>query len=429
MELDLDAVSIPELIDHGLAMVRERASGHGISLERVIEPEVDTALADELKLKQVIVNLLSNAVKFTPDGGAVTVTARRVDAEVQISVRDTGIGIAAAEQTRVFEAFQRGGRAARTSTEGTGLGLTLSKRIVDLHGGRLWMDSEPGVGSTFSFAIPVEPASAPPDDQPAEPSEPVAAMDGGMGSVLVVEDDRRSADLLRVYLEDAGYAVSIARDGVEGLELAGRLRPAAVILDILLPRLNGWDLLARLKGDPATAEIPVVIVSMTDDQGAGFALGATDYLVKPVDRAHLLGAMSRCVSPRGEQRTLVAIDDDPVDLDLLEAVLAPEGWRVVRATGGEEGVRVVRKERPAVVVLDLLMPTSTASRSSNSCAPTARRRRPGGRADVEGDVARRSRAARRPDQFPGAEGDLPAGRARRARRPRGRLALPEVEAT
>jgi CheY-like chemotaxis protein len=200
------------------------------------------------------------------------------------------------------------------------------------------------------------PASAPRDDRPAEPSEPVAASDGGMGSVLVVEDDRRSADLLRVYLEGAGYAVSIARDGVEGLELAGRLRPAAVILDILLPRLNGWDLLARLKGDPATAEIPVVIVSMTDDQGAGFALGATDYLVKPVDRAHLLGAMSRCVSPRREQRTLVAIDDDPVDLDLLEAVLAPEGWRVVRATGGEEGVRVVRKERPAVVVLDLLMP-------------------------------------------------------------------------
>ena len=177
-----------------------------------------------------------------------------------------------------------------------------------------------------------------------------------MGSVLVVEDDRRSADLLRVYLEDAGYAVSIARDGVEGLELAGRLHPAAVILDILLPRLNGWDLLAQLKSDPATSEIPVVIVSMTDEQGAGFALGATDYLVKPVDRARLLGAMSRCVSPRRERRTLVAIDDDPVDLDLLEAVLAPEGWRVVRATGGEEGVRVVRKERPAVVVLDLLMP-------------------------------------------------------------------------
>ena len=356
MELDLDAVSIPELIAHGLAMVRERAVGHGISLAREVGDEVDTAVADELKLKQVFVNLLSNAVKFTPDGGAVTVTARRVDDEVQVSVSDTGIGIAAAEQERVFEAFQRGGRAARTSTEGTGLGLTLSKRIIDLHGGRLWMESEPGVGSTFSFSIPLDPGSDAPGDRPAEPSEPAAVPGDGRAGVLVVEDDRRSADLLRVYLEDAGYAVSIARDGVEGLELAGRLHPAAVILDILLPRLNGWDLLAQLKSDPATSDIPVVIVSMTDEQGAGFALGAADFLVKPVDRTRLLSALSRCVSPPREPRTLVAIDDDPVDLDLLEATLAPEGWRVVRASGGEEGVRAVRKERPAVVVLDLLMP-------------------------------------------------------------------------
>ena len=353
MELDLDAVSLTDLIEHGLAMVRGRAGEHGISLSCDVDPELGTALADELKLKQVIVNLLSNAVKFTPDGGAVAATARRVGTEAQVSVRDTGIGIAPAEQDRIFEAFQRGGRAARTSTEGTGLGLTLSKRIVDLHGGRLWMESEPGVGSTFSFSIPLEPASAPAADRPPEP---VAAPSDGKDNVLVVEDDRRSADLLRVYLEDGGYAVSIARDGVEGLELAGRLHPVAVILDILLPRLNGWDLLAQLKSDPATSDIPVVIVSMTDEQGAGFALGASDYLVKPVERARLLDALSRCVPPRGERRTLVAIDDDPVDLDLLEAVLAPEGWRVVRATGGEAGVRAVRRERPAVVVLDLLMP-------------------------------------------------------------------------
>jgi signal transduction histidine kinase/CheY-like chemotaxis protein len=349
MELDLDAVSLTDLIDHGVAMVRGRAVGHGISLTCDVDPELGTAHADELKLKQVIVNLLSNAVKFTPDGGAVTATARRVGSEAQVSVRDTGIGIAPAEQDRIFEAFQRGGRAARTSTEGTGLGLTLSKRIVDLHGGRLWMESEPGVGSTFSFSIPLVPASAAAADSPAEPVD-------ATGSILVVDDDRRSADLLRVYLEDAGYAVSVARDGIEGLELAGRLHPEAVILDILLPRLNGWDLLAQLKSDPATSDIPVVIVSMTDEQGAGFALGATDYLVKPVDRARLLDALSRCAPPQGERRTLVAIDDDPVDLDLLEAVLAPEGWRVVRATGGEAGVRAVRKERPAVVVLDLLMP-------------------------------------------------------------------------
>jgi signal transduction histidine kinase/CheY-like chemotaxis protein len=350
MELDLDPVSLAELIEHGVAMVRERAAHHGISLECDIEPTLGRTQADERKLKQVILNLLSNAVKFTPGGGSVTVDARRVGDEAHVRVRDTGIGIAADEQERIFEAFQRGGRAARTSTEGTGLGLTLSKRIVDLHGGRLWMESEPGVGSTFSFAIPLLPAVA-------ASAEPIAeAKAATSGSVLIVEDDDRSAALLRVYLENAGYAAAIARDGEEGLKLARRLEPAAVILDVLLPRLNGWEVLAQLKSDPATSAIPVVIVSMIDDQGAGFALGAADYLVKPVDAASLLDALGRCVAPRRDRRTLVAIDDDPVDLDLLEAVLAPEGWRVLRAGGGEEGIRVVRRVRPAVVVLDLLMP-------------------------------------------------------------------------
>ncbi len=350
MELDLEPVLLADMIEHGIAMVRERAARHRISLACYIEPSLGMAKADERKLKQVVLNLLSNAVKFTLDGGSVTVQARRVGDDAHVSVRDTGIGIADNEKDRIFEAFQRGGRAARTSTEGTGLGLTLSKRIVDLHGGRLWMVSELGVGSTFSFAIPMVPGSA----APAEPTPEAVPAAGG--SVLIVEDDHRSAGLLRVYMEDAGYAVAIARDGIEALDMVRRIAPAAVILDVLLPRLNGWEVVAQLKSDPATSAIPVVIVSMIDDQGAGYALGAADYLVKPVDRASLLDALARCVAPRRDRRTLVAIDDDPVDLDLLEAVLAPEGWDVLRASGGEEGVRVVRRVRPAVVVLDLLMP-------------------------------------------------------------------------
>jgi signal transduction histidine kinase/DNA-binding response OmpR family regulator len=349
MELDLDPVVLADLIEHGVAMVRERAASHGISLACEVDPSLGIVQGDERKLKQVILNLLSNAVKFTPDGGSVTIEARPVGQEAQVSVRDTGIGIADEETDRIFEAFQRGGREARASAEGTGLGLTLSKRIVDLHGGRLWMQSEVGVGSTFSFAIPLLPGPAVAEPTPA--AEPAAA-----GSVLIVEDDPRSAGLLRVYLEDVGYTVVIARDGLEGLELARRLEPAAVILDVLLPRVNGWEVLAQLKSDPATSAIPVVIVSMIDEQGAGFALGAADYLVKPVDRVSLLGALARCATLPGDRRTLVAIDDDPLDLDLLEAVLAPEGWNVLRASGGEEGIRVVRRVRPAVVVLDLLMP-------------------------------------------------------------------------
>ena len=357
MELDLGAVALPDAIEHGLAMVRERAGRHGISLERDIADDVGIVWADELKLRQVLLNLLSNAVKFTDDGGSVAITAGIVGEEAHVSVRDTGIGIAEGEQERIFEAFQRGGRTARSGSEGTGLGLTLSKRIVELHGGRIWMTSRLGAGSTFAFALPLRdaPATALPHDPEgglaqAAPAHPPA------GTIVVIEDDRHSADLLTLYLEGAGFEVAVAADGVEGLELVRRLRPRAVILDVRLPRLDGWDVLAGLKADPATASLPVVMVSMIDEKGRGFALGAAEYLVKPVDREQVLDALARYAPARSDRKTIVVIDDDPVDLDLVEAVLTPEGYSVLRAAGGEEGVALVGSEHPAVVLLDLLMP-------------------------------------------------------------------------
>jgi signal transduction histidine kinase/CheY-like chemotaxis protein len=284
MELEPAAVSLPGLLENALAMVRERAARHGIAITLHVAPEVGVIWADELKLKQVVLNLLSNAVKFTPDGGSVDVQAKVSGAEAQVIVHDTGIGIDAADHDRIFEAFQRGGLEARS--EGTGLGLTLSKRIVELHGGRIWMTSRPGSGSTFGFAVPVS------QEVPEAVPEAVAA-ERDMETVLVVEDDQHSAELLTVYLEGAGYRVVVARDGVEGLEQARRLRPRAVVLDILLPRVDGWDLLARLKADPATADAPVVVVSMLDERGKGLALGAVEYLVKPVGREELLEALGR----------------------------------------------------------------------------------------------------------------------------------------
>jgi CheY-like chemotaxis protein len=289
MELEPAALSLPELLEQSLAMVRERAGRHGIALSLDVAPEVGVIWADELKLKQVVLNLLSNAVKFTPDGGSVDVRAEIAGDEAQVVVRDTGIGIAEVDQARIFEAFQRGGHRVRAGTEGTGLGLTLSKRIVELHGGRLWMTSSVGAGSTFGFAVPVRPSDAPAADEELE----AAAAERDMEAVLVVEDDPHSAELLSLYLEGAGYRVALARDGAEGLELARRLRPRAVVLDILLPRLDGWDLLARLKADPATADSPVVVVSMLDERGKGLALGAVEYLVKPVGREELIAALER----------------------------------------------------------------------------------------------------------------------------------------
>ena len=349
MELELGPVSLPDAIEHGLTMVRERAASHGITLELDVAPDVGIVWADELKVRQVLLNLLSNAVKFTGDGGTVAITARTVGDEVHVTVRDTGIGVPEPDQERIFEAFQRGGRTPRSGTEGTGLGLTLCKQIVELHGGRIWVTSRPGAGSTFAVALPLR-------HVPAAPPVRAPAQDEGSRSdtIAVIEDDRKSADLLRVYLEDAGFDVAMAADGVEGLELVRRLRPRAVILDVRLPRLDGWDVLAQLKADPATARLPVVIVSMIDEKGRGFALGAAEYLVKPVQREQVVVALERC--RRGDGQTVVVIDDDPTDLDLVEAVLSPEGYSVLRASGGEEGVALVAREHPAVVLVDLLMP-------------------------------------------------------------------------
>jgi signal transduction histidine kinase len=288
MTLEPTEFSLQEALGHGLALVRERAARHGIRLGLEVAPEVGLVRADELRIKQVIVNLLSNAVKFTPDGGRVEVRARTEGSEVLVTVADTGTGVAAADRERIFESFQQGGRRAST-TEGTGLGLTLSKRIVELHGGRIWVESELGVGSTFGFAIPAgvpAPAAGAVADDPGQAD--------GTGTVVVIDDDRRSIDLLTVYLEAAGLRVVSASDGRRGVELIRALKPAIVVLDILLPGLDGWQVLESLKADPATAAIPVVVVSILDERGRGLALGAAEYLVKPVSREGVLDALARC---------------------------------------------------------------------------------------------------------------------------------------
>ncbi|MCA1657395.1 MAG: response regulator, partial [Actinobacteria bacterium] len=281
MELEIAPLSLPELLEHGLGMVRQRAMEQHVALSLDVAPDVGVVWGDELKLKRVVLNLLTNAVKFTPDGGSVEVKAAVAGAEARVTVRDTGIGVAEEDQARIFETFQQGARTSRASSEGTGLGLTLSRQLVELHDGELWMTSRLGAGSTFGFSIPVVRPAAPapratPAEDPSEASDVEREQEQGM--ILLVEDDRRSAELLSLYLEDAGYRTVLARNGTEGLELAQRLRPRALILDIVLPGLDGWDLLARLKADATTASCPVLIVSILDQRGKGFAMGAADYL-------------------------------------------------------------------------------------------------------------------------------------------------------
>jgi CheY-like chemotaxis protein len=219
------------------------------------------------------------------------VAATREGGEVAVMVTDDGAGIPPEDRERIFESFQQGRRGAQ-SEEGTGLGLTLCRRIVALLGGRMWLETELGKGSTFGFTVPLIGAT------PA--AELAPRMDADLPLVVVVDDDRASLDLITAYLDGLGVRIALARDGVEGLELIRTLNPAAVVLDIRLPALDGWEVLARLRADIATREVPVVIVSILDEKHRGLALGAVDYLVKPVARDDLVGALRRvgAVSPR-----------------------------------------------------------------------------------------------------------------------------------
>ncbi len=281
MDMDYSTFELRPLLEDTVAMLRARAAIHDIALVVMVEEDIGPVHADELRLKQVILNLMTNAVKFTGDGGSVTLRAERTGSEVEITVSDSGIGVPEDDRERIFESFQQGGRGA-SREEGTGLGLTLSRRIVELLGGRMWLDSVVGEGSTFGFSIPGQGRGR--TGSPTSSTELV-------GEVVVIEDDRRSLDLIAAYLTSARLSVTAARDGQSGLDAVRRVRPAAVLLDIKLPGIDGWAVLQALKSESETRAIPVIVVSIMDERARGAALGAAAYLVKPVSRDDLFSAL------------------------------------------------------------------------------------------------------------------------------------------
>jgi signal transduction histidine kinase/CheY-like chemotaxis protein len=285
MDLDYSTFDILEALEHSASMLRERASANGIELSVEVGPDVTVMEADELRFKQVMLNLVTNAVKFTADGGSVSIRAHTQGDDIVFEVSDTGIGVPHEDRERIFESFQQGGRGA-SREEGTGLGLTLSRRIVELLGGRMWLSSEVGVGSTFSFAIPARSA----DETGSADTAPAP---GKVPSVVIIDDDRPSMELLSAYLSGIALQVSKARDGRAGLAAVRRIRPSVVLLDIRLPGIDGWEVLRVLKADPETANVPVVVVSIVDDASRGAELGAAAYLVKPVGRDDLLATLAQ----------------------------------------------------------------------------------------------------------------------------------------
>ena len=361
MEIHPEAVSLREVIDACVSTIRPLADKKSIALTSTCEPADVQAWADPARLKQVLYNLLSNAVKFTPTAGQVTVAADVADGQARVKVRDTGIGISPEDRELVFEDFRQVDQGVAREQEGTGLGLALVKRFVELHGGTVGLESAVGQGSCFTITLPL-PAEggaqplgrAPKKSLDAVPDE---ARSNGL-TVLMVEDDDEAAELLRLHLGHAGYRVRRAANGEEAVSLARDLHPFAITLDVLMPEKDGWQVISALKSDPATASIPVVLVTSVDNPSLGFALGAEDYLVKPIQKDRLLATLQRATmrTADGGQMTVLVVDDDPVAAGFLEAVVQGSGGKAVVAMSGPEALKIAAEQQVDAVLLDLLMP-------------------------------------------------------------------------
>jgi signal transduction histidine kinase/DNA-binding response OmpR family regulator len=357
MELRVQAVNIAEIVEQVQQTVEPLAAQKKIQII-VGEQNAGTISADAGKVKQMLLNLISNAVKFTNEGGTVTVSTSRMRDSVEISVADTGIGIAKHDYPRVFQEFQQLDSGIGRQQGGTGLGLALTRRFANLHGGEVRFDSEVGKGSVFTIRLPLEARQVPAPPPPPAVAAPKVADSRPL--VLVVEDDAAAAELLSRQIERAGFRTEVARSGKQALADARTRKPAAITLDILLPDLDGWEVLTRLKKDEATSEIPVVVVSVVDNPELGMALGALDYFVKPVPANQLMSRLDKFRREPGDRKTRVlVVDDEESNREWLTHILEPAGFSVTLASGGREAIDLARANPPDLVLLDLMMPDVT----------------------------------------------------------------------
>jgi signal transduction histidine kinase/CheY-like chemotaxis protein len=355
MDLTLESVAIGTVVEEVLGTARPLAEQNNNALELDCPDGMGSVYADTMRLRQVLLNLLSNACKFTK-GGVVRLRIARAEESgqrwIDFAVSDTGIGMTEEQLGRLFQEFGQADASTARQFGGSGLGLVISRRLCRLMGGDVTATSAPGEGSTFTVRLPRE--AAPLVAETTATTGP-AASQSCRGTVLVIDDDPTARDLMATYLTDEGFAVETAASGVDGLRRARKLRPAAIILDILMPDIDGWTVLAALKGEPELADIPVVIVTIVDEQRSGIALGASDYLTKPIDRERLLAILSR-LRAAGPPGSVLVVEDDEDQRQLVRALLGARGWRVREAVNGRLALDAVAAKLPDVILLDLMMP-------------------------------------------------------------------------
>ncbi|KAB2832262.1 MAG: response regulator, partial [Candidatus Dadabacteria bacterium] len=325
--------------------------------------------ADRVKLKQMVYNLLSNALKFTPEQGNAGLLVERASGQnggegdeerIRFSVWDTGVGISTGDRERIFDEFEQVDSTLSRRYEGAGLGLAFTKKLVELHGGRIWVESKPGEGSIFTFEMPVG-APVVAGTGPHGEAEAVDLnfpwMEEKAPLILVVEDDQASAELLTLHLTQAGYKVAHAFDGEDAVVKATNLKPFAILLDIMLPKKDGWEVLQALKEGEVTSQIPVLIHSIIDNQDLAFALGATDYLLKPLDKEALLDRLKGLSMARGKKTPVtILIIESSGTLESLKDSADKRELLIYTARDGKRGLELATALTPDVILLDFELP-------------------------------------------------------------------------
>jgi signal transduction histidine kinase/DNA-binding response OmpR family regulator len=353
LELSFEDLSVETIFGEVVSALRPLAEKKNHTLSSHADPGLSVH-ADGTRFKQVLTNLVGNAIKFTPEGGQIDLEAQQVEGQVQVKVRDNGPGIPPEDQKRIFEAFYRL-RKSGDGVEGTGLGLAITESLVKLQGGSLGLESEPGRGSCFYFSLPL--AKGVQQTRPRVANG--ARMPAGPPTILIIEDDRMASHLLEAQLTSSGYEVVSCDQPERAVDIAADLQPQAITLDLLMRPTSGWEILLRLKHDPRTLSIPVIVVTIVDQPTTGAAIGADEYLVKPVDKATLLAAVSRCLEGREGSspfRPILVVEDDAPTREMIAELLKAKGHAVATAADGASARAQVASSLPALVILDLVLP-------------------------------------------------------------------------
>ncbi len=357
MELYLEAFDVAPTIEDVITTVEPLIDKKGNTLDAHIAPDVGAMRADLTKVRQSLFNLLSNAAKFT-EHGTITLSATREALDgrdwLTFRVSDSGIGMTTEQMEKLFQPFTQADASTTRKFGGTGLGLTITRRLCQMMGGDITVESTPGRGSTFTITLPAD-VVEPPREQDGDDALAEAPRANGRNTILVVDDDPVVHDLMTRYLAKEGFQTVIASDGEQALRLARQVHPIAITLDVMMPRMDGWAVLTALKSDPLIADIPVIMLSMIDDKNLGYALGASAYMTKPIDRERLVDVL-RKYRPGHANETVLVVEDDPLTRTQVQQALEGEGCAVVTAENGRDALERMAETTPDVILLDLLMP-------------------------------------------------------------------------